>query len=643
MQEQNNYQIVALEFAAAKQPDFTKNRGERWVRFNAEDDYPEYLIYLLNYSPKHNAIINNKCNYIFGGGLKIDETDQAAVLFKKANSRIIKRIILDLRAFGMSYLQVIPTKGGGYKFSNLSYENVRSNETNSRFWWKKDWKMRWEEAKEMPAFGRNLKEASVLCFKEIRPGKSTYGLPDFISCTNYIEADIEVSKHCLNNAKAGFTPTKFINFYNGEPTNEKKKEIEGKFGLKFTGSEGKKIILAYNNDPAKKPTVDDLGTSDLTKEDFTAVDQMIATNIYAGHQVTNPALFGVPNPNHALGGNSGAELRLAFELFKNTYANNKRDEAIEIVNFLAGLQGVTTKIDLIEVEPIGMEISSELLMKVAPRSWVLEKLGIDTKKYTDAPAESGGSPTPAPGAMPVAEQQMVNEHLKNLTGKQQQQLERIIRKYKKGQLERGTAELLLKNAFGFGPQDIAVMLGKEQFSEEDAFSGDEDVAMLFEAFGEAADNFKCYNKKVVGFEQFAEEITDPEDKMKVYIEANPKATPEKIAKDLNIDIEVVKEYLDGVSGGSTPKKPLNIPKFEIRYSYEKRPEAEGPSVLPTTRPFCKKMVALNRLYTRKEIQQISAFLGYDVMLRSGGFWNNNGKTEIHCRHEFFSQIVIRKK
>ena len=85
-----------------------------------------------------------------------------------------------------------------------------------------------------------------------------------------------------------------------------------------------------------------------------------------------------------------------------------------------------------------------------------------------------------------------------------------------------------------------------------------------------------------------------------------------------------------------------LPKFEIRYSYEKRSDVEGADILPTTRPFCVKMLGMNKFYTRVDIQNISQLLGYDVMLRAGGFWNNDGTIEYHCRHEFFSQIVIKK-
>jgi hypothetical protein len=71
----------------------------------------------------------------------------------------------------------------------------------------------------------------------------------------------------------------------------KKKEIERRLKAKFTGSMADKIMIGFNDDPAKRPTVDDLGASDLTKEDFTAVDNLIQQNIYSGHEITSPQCY----------------------------------------------------------------------------------------------------------------------------------------------------------------------------------------------------------------------------------------------------------------------------------------------------------------------------------------------------------------
>jgi hypothetical protein len=78
------------------------------------------------------------------------------------------------------------------------------------------------------------------------------------------------------------------------------------------------------------------------------------------------------------------------------------------------------------------------------------------------------------------------------------------------------------------------------------------------------------------------------------------------------------------------------------YSYEKRDKATGDEILPTTRPFCKTLLTLDRFYTKADIEKISARAGYDVFIRAGGFWNNNGVVDFQCRHEWRLNVVIKK-
>jgi len=51
---------------------------------------------------------------------------------------------------------------------------------------------------------------------------------------------------------------------------------------------------------------------------------------------------------------------------------------------------------------------------------------------------------------------------------------------------------------------------------------------------------------------------------------------------------------------------------------------------------------LDKVYSRSEIEQISGYLGYSVFDRRGGWWNDSGDIKAHCRHRWFSQVVIRK-
>lgn len=621
--------IISIKFSDSKVPEFKEVRNSDYVRFGEDDNYADYLIYLLNKSAKHNSIVNSKTTYIYGGGLKTEVPEPAVDAFIKRYDSLIKKVIFNTEAFGGGYLQAIPTRDGtGFGFYDVSFQRIRTNRDASEFYYKKDWNKRQGDRTTLPAFDSTVKVPSILMYKQYRVGDNLYPLPGFIAACNYIEADIEVSKHTLTNAQTGFSASKFINFYNGEPDETIKRSIEERFVTKFGGSQGAKMIIGFNMDPAKKPTIDDLGASDMTKEDFSQTDQLISSNIYAGHSITNAALFGVPAQNHSLGGNAGAELKISYDIFKNTYVAEKKKDAESLINMIASLNGITSLLTLIDIEPVGYSFSEATLLQIAPRSWLLEKLGIDITKYTDAPAlgDAGGAVVPV-------QQEAVNEHLKNLTAKQHQQLQRIIREHTKGKMTRAMAALLLKSSLGFTDEDVNVALGSDQ-----TFSADDDVAMLFEAHGESKTNFNVFEKRKATFKG---EYEDVQDSIKNYIEKHPKATPATIAKSLNVDVAVVENYLSGVSGGAAGTVS-KLPKFEVRYSYEKRPEVSGPEVLATTRPFCRKLLALDRLYTRKDIQNISQYLGYDVMKRAGGFWNNDGETEYHCRHEFYSQIVIKK-
>jgi DUF4097 and DUF4098 domain-containing protein YvlB len=77
-------------------------------------------------------------------------------------------------------------------------------------------------------------------------------------------------------------------------------------------------------------------------------------------------------------------------------------------------------------------------------------------------------------------------------------------------------------------------------------------------------------------------------------------------------------------------------EISVRYSYEWNedvPEKERNTPEHPSRPFCKKLMELNRLYTRKDIEDISERLGYSVWDRKGG----DG-----CRHRWVSQTVVKK-
>jgi hypothetical protein len=99
---------------------------------------------------------------------------------------------------------------------------------------------------------------------------------------------------------------------------------------------------------------------------------------------------------------------------------------------------------------------------------------------------------------------------------------------------------------------------------------------------------------------------------------------------------------DAVANINLP--PTEVTEVLIKYTYEKKPGVAGPSVMDTTRPFCKKLVGMDKMYSRSDIEQITQRLGYSVFDRAGGFWMQpDGTVSPSCRHYWKTNIVLRKK
>ena len=589
----NNFFVV--QFAEAKQPEYIEKKGEGYIQYGHRNDYPNYLVELYNKSGKHQSIIKSKVHYITGNGWKGAEGFVNNPNRSENLDDVTRKVSLDIEIFGGAYLEVIwSTSGRIAEVWHCDYTKFRTNKDNTQFWYKKDWRDAKEKYEVYPAFEpRNPTGKQILYLKEYRPNMETYTLPGYFGGLNYVESDIEVSKHILGNAKTGFSASKLITLPNGEPSADEQTVIHKKFKNTYTGADGIKYMLAFVNDASRKPIVDDLGQSDLTKEDFSNVDTIIQTNIFSAHQITTPSIFGIAQAG-SLG--SRSEMRDGYEIFKNTYVNSKQMFLEANFNMLAGYAGYEEDLKLIPTEPIGIELSETILLQIAPKEWLLEKAGIDMTKYQ-----------PAPEVNPVELSEQFN-----------------------------FAEL---DGFGDSKESFHIWKQKEHFADVELFA----------------------------------DVTQLQSNVLDLITKDKRITPEVIADTLKEDVGVVKRILtdlekkgfitskittigEGYDESEIIERKLTAPiseivekikpsttEFLIRYSYEWR-QGFNDSDLSTSRQFCKYFKTTNKLYSRSEIEAMSARLGYDVFTRGGGWYTLPG-TNRHrnfCRHQWKSNVVTRK-
>lgn len=672
--QDNTSDVIILKMADSKVPEFKETKNRDYVRYGPDNNYGSYLVYLFNKSAKHNAIINGKVFYIFGKGFG----PQGQTVVNRLNESlddIAMKCIIDLEIFGGYRIEVVYNMQGRIcEYYHVPFSTLRVDK-NGGYWYKEEWKSydRAEDAVFINEFNPYMPYGSqIYAYDEYRPEVKFYPLPTYLGANNYIETDIEISKYYLSGIRNGMVPSKMIQFFDGEPSEVKKKEIERRFKDKFTGSENAgNIILVFGKSKDKSVQIDDLSATDLDKQ-FIEMNKTCQQEIFSAHLVTSPMLFGILTEGQ-LGGST--QLSISYAIFQNTYAKPKAETFSKNITFLSKFSIWPGQYQLQPTDPVGIHIDIKDVLDMLPKAFVYEKIGVPKELWQDADVVKSSTPG-APGAIVETNQTKapVNDNVKNLTAKQHQQLLRIIRQYSKGQITLDVAKTLLRTGLDLSDEDINSLLGVT--TEMSADMTDDDVIAIFDSYGDVMDDYEILKSKKVYFssdydmeddesvfikEAFSEyDVTATEAKIIELIKKDKLIPVEVIAKTIGQTVALVKSKIDSlvkrgyievvqaadgaiemlaVDSVKLPPVKINkqpLSKVSIKYSYS------GPKD-DRNRPFCAKLLELNRLYTRADIERISEKLGYSVFERRGGFWRHkDGTITPYCRHVWKSNIVIKK-
>ena len=389
-------------------------------------------------------------------------------------------------------------------------------------------------------------------------------------------------------------------------------------------------MLSFVTDASRKPIVDDLGASDLTKEDFANVDSLIQVNIFSGHQITTPSIFGIAQAG-TLG--SRSEMQDGYEIFKNTYVNAKQQSLESTFNMLCGYSGYPEDLKIIPTEPIGLTLSEATLALIMTKDELREKIGLPASKI-------------------VSTNQDVINSINSLSP--------------------NVAAKVLEN---LTPNELRGLVNLEnQVVDSNVFTQtfSEDYNVFLE-FGDDRNNYNIWKQKSIFEELNFAEVNQIQANVLDLISKQKLITPEVIAEILGEEVSTINRVLQGLENKGYLKvtertigkgidsnieierklteplrniiekiKPITT-EFLVRYSYEWK-QGFSDNDLDTSRPFCKYLIKANKMYSRSEIEQMSARLGYSVWDRRGG-WYTIPNTNIHspsCRHEWKSNIVTRK-
>lgn len=353
--------VHVFNFESHKPPTSTESKRDNWVEFGDDNDYFQYLIDRYNNSTTNNSVINSINKLIYGRGLDATDSNkkpndyaQMKMLFRP---EVLKCVIADYKLLGQGYFQLIYNKAKNaiVRVEHIPAQLLRAEKCNEKgeitaYYYSDNWKETKKfPPKRIPAFGYGDKTLELLCVRDYSVGQKYYSNVDYIGALAYATLEEEIADYLINDVQNGFSPTSVINFNNGVPDEEKQSLIASDVKRKLSGSNGAKIVVAFNSDETKKTTIDSVPLNDAPAH-YQYLSEESRGKILLGHSITSGLLFGIPSAN---GFSSNAdELKNASILFDNLVIRPKQHRVLEALDQILAFNGVTLNLYFKTLQPL---------------------------------------------------------------------------------------------------------------------------------------------------------------------------------------------------------------------------------------------------------------------------------------------------
>jgi hypothetical protein len=632
-------------------PDEEKDKQLGFIKWGKKNNYPFFLVDLLNGSAWHAGIIKNKTYYIAGGGIEIVSGNMQPFIDNQYSefdmNEIAELLAYDYEIFGGFCVIGTWNRDGSRVavWEHLDLDLVRVDASERMYYISDDWTAMQQSAEKtnlrsIPALNMNNKTGKFIIYykdpvKRTKTEQGIYPKPPYYGGITAIQTDVDISRFHMHEIANSFKGGTMISFCDGYPeTQEEAENIKAQVkGRTQSVEDAGEIIITFSDSKDKAPIVQSLNGNDLDKR-YETTEQSVQQNILVSHSVVAPSLFGVAPE----GSFNAAETADLFEVFKKTYVDARQRRLEWMINQMAELGGYIGQVKLKDVSPLGT------------------------------------SEAPAQAVAPVMTQESAfNRQDVNA-------LMDIVTKLNDGKITHDSALSIVLASFPTIDEAQARRIvglpatGSQQLSScknKDTFSDDE--IKLFEEFGTDADEFKVLATYPIAWDTPSEQVFTKHDQIFATIgeiklglkdiDKNVLSLIQRgedgvsISKALEISVEEVAKSLQRLSIlelvskmeitelGSTLIEEVDVPaeRFEIAYTYREVPGI--PPVKSESRDFCLRLIDANRKYTREELNTISSRVDRDVWKYRGGWYTNpdTQKSTPWCRHEWVQQIVIRQR
>ena len=652
------------QFGSEKLPESQVKTNIDWVIYGTRPDWvnrqPQYYDYLAKTSPKNTAILKTKDRQVYGKGLDFIDTaflDKEAKIKLKVfirgtkQSRVTQRIIADRNKFNGFAVEVIfDKKRENIMPHHVPFKDVRvskkvynkENELEpTQYYYTSDWSLGQAKIKAAPDFtvfeefdwdadNYDVNKRYLIYYKGEEYVQDYYPLPDYLGGVPYVSADTEVANFVENNVKNGFTGGYLINFYNGDPDEDAKREITNKIDEVLHGTDNAgKSIKSFNENKDSGVEITPLGANGQDDR-YLNLNNQIRDEIFTAH-TTSPLVVGMKGDNGF--NNNADEKRVATEDFIETFVVPTQEIFNELFNNILLFNELQGEVYLQRLDPLKPQFTENLIKEIATPDELRVMIGLEPSAIkSNEVADSLAMISPLV-ATKVLEAMSIEE---------------------------------IRAIVGLTTSEDGVMRKTQTTIKEFSKEDDAKICEAFEQCGTNDDDLEVIDSREI----FATDLDDAKRQGEAFrqqfastldwailslLNGDNTLTPKALAELTGETTQTVTDSLaslenEGLMSGGIPtdKGMQEIAKQESFVVYKYVQRADAPALLPggTSRPFCLRMLGLSktRSWTIEDINTISSVEGYDVFTRRGG-WYHNPDTNVntaYCRHIWQQRIVKRK-
>lgn len=362
---ENLYSIKSSSFDAMELPQIKSIRGKDYMYYGNRNLFPQELIRLYDTSAIHHTCIDAIRDGIIGQGIEVFGSEYINTNGDTIDE-VFQKIALDYVIFGAYSLNVVWNKEGSriVDIFHLPVSQIRSGKMDedgniNEYFYSSDWsKLRQNPAVPYKSFDpMNTKkdDANQIYYcKDYTPGQETYGVPSYIGSLNDIELDHRISVYHNSNISNGLSPSLFINFRNGIPSEDERNQIHRSITETFSGeTNAGKFFLGFS-EPGKEMEVTPISAEN--DDYYVVLNDRVISRILTGHRISSGLLLGVAN---ATGFSSNAdEIKVAYTHFEATVVEPKRKKILSTFGYILKFFGLNVSLT---VEPKSLVIEETVV------------------------------------------------------------------------------------------------------------------------------------------------------------------------------------------------------------------------------------------------------------------------------------------